>query len=198
MNRFVFVKLAVAVALVCGLAGSASAQLSGILSGETPAPKPIDTDRAAMTSPETVKSLPRLGSEFTILAPSGKTFNAFAHVIGVADRWIDVKTGSPESPFSEMDRHLSSAGYRRTEGLDVSHRQGVKKVIVYGTVKPDGDVLAITAAAVQLADGTWSSKVGSMAVIGFARPAQLTGTAYGTIVAVYERQDSRPSPFAVR
>lgn len=196
MVRFVFGKWMVAIVLMAGMAGSASAQLSGLISGET---KPENPDRAMLTSAEVVKSLPRLGANFTILAPSSKSYNAFGHVLGTTDRWINPEVGSAEAPLQKIDELLSASGYRRAEGLNASPQRGVQKLVVYGKLKPDGDIETVTAAAVQLADGTWSSKLGGAAVIGFDKPEQLTGPAYGAVVGIYERPtQKRPSPFVIR
>jgi len=204
MSRFIFTS--VAVALVCGFGGSASAQSGWLAGGEVqtiaqkpvvgtkpvvskvPAPAPVAVDeKATFQTPELVKYLPRLGSDFRILYPASKSYNAYAYLIGVNDRWMDVATGPAENPLEGMDRHLASAGYRRSEGLDASLRVGVQKIVVYATVKPDGDIDTIQSAAVQMADGSWSAKIGGMAVIQFSKVNQLCGPNYGRPVAVYER-----------
>lgn len=198
MSRLIVVKLAVAAVVVCGLAGSASAQLSGLISGETKVAK-ADPERAPYESPDVAKSLPRLGADFKIVKPASKTYNAFSYVVGVTDRWINPEMGPAGQPFEKLDALFGEHGFRRASGIDMSLKSGVKKIAVYGKLKSDGEVEQVTAAALQGSDGTWSSKTGGLAVIGFERPEQLTGPAYGAIVAVYEKvEHRRPSPFAIR
>lgn len=210
MSRLFFVKLALAVALLCGFAGNASAQVSGGLVGGglsflpekvTAAPplkvkkvavKESQPDlRAAFFSEEITKALPRLGQNFKVLAPADKNYNAYAYAIGVNDRWINVEMGSEAEPLSGMDDFLGQAGYSRLEDLDTSLQRGMQKIVVYATVKPDGDIAQVQSVAVQMKDGSWSSKIGGMAVIGFAKLDQLNGPTYGRPIAVYVRQAPR-------
>src|SRR5262245_832957 len=120
MSRFIFVKLALAVALLCGFAVNASAQITGGVVGggisflpekTAVAPKPKVASKVAVKkpvavketqpdlkapflAPEIVKALPRLGENFRVLAPADSKYNAYAYAIGVTDQWINIPTGS--------------------------------------------------------------------------------------------------------
>ena len=77
-------------------------------------------------------------------------------------------------------------GYGRVKGLDLSVTTGVQKVVVYATMT-NGRIASVTHAAVQERTGTWTSKLGKLALIRHRTPEALNGPVYGQPVAVYIR-----------
>lgn len=147
----------------------------------------MDDYRAAFLTAAMRKQFPRLGTNFTVLGPATKDYNAYSYVRGITDRWLAPEAGTLVNPFAGVDRFLGQDGYRRLPRFDGSVRPGKQKVVVYATVQPDGDIKEITSAALQQSDGSWASKVGSLALIRTSTPELLRGPSYGLAVAVYER-----------
>lgn len=69
--------------------------------------------------------------------------------------------------------------------LDFSLQRGVDKIVLYGKISHGR--IVVTHQARQLRDGTWSSKLGKMALICHATPDALNGLSYGRPLAVYYR-----------
>jgi hypothetical protein len=127
---------------------------------------------------------PRLG-DFEVLDPTvGKRYNCIAHSLGIHSRWVNPKTGPAERPLEYMDLLYRKKGYRRATGLDYRLVRGLKKVVVYGHVS-GRRIRLVTHAAIQEADGTWTSKLGQLPLIRHRRPQDLSGPSYGRPVAVY-------------
>lgn len=136
--------------------------------------------------PEIMEAFPRLNL-FEVRAPSTKEYNCIAHSLGEYSRWVSPETGPKDDILCHMDRLYAARGYKRLEKLDLGLRPGKQKVVVYMTVRPDGDWDQVTHAAVQESDGTWSSKCGQLPLIRHPTPDSLRGSAYGMPAAVYER-----------
>ena len=86
-----------------------------------------------------------------------------------------------------MDRMYKAKGYTRVKGLDFRLVRGLKKVVVYAHVA-GGRIREVTHAAVQEADGTWTSKLGQLPLIRHSNPQALSGPSYGQPVAVYVKR----------
>src|SRR5262245_51941003 len=127
------------------------------LPGGSPTPPPqTDQDRAAFLTPEVQRLFPRLGTNFKVLAPASKIYNAWSHVLGITDRWLVPENGTAENPLAGVDRFLAQGGYQRMSAFDLSVQPGKQKVVVYATVTPDGSIQELKAATLQQADGTWA------------------------------------------
>jgi len=59
--------------------------------------------------------------------------------------------------------------------------------VVYALRRRDGSIKEVTHAALQLRDGTWTSKLGKLALIRHRTPQDLDGPSYGVPIAVYVR-----------
>lgn len=177
--------------LVVFSAVAANAQQPPYLAGLATAPSApaaaAPSNREAFLTADIKKAFPRLGERFSVLARASKDYNAYSFVLGITDRWLQPETGTSENPFAGVDKFLAQASYRRLPTFDLNPRPGTQKVAVYATLQPDGDVMQITHAAVQGADGKWSCKVGSFGVIQIDDLSQLRGPTYGLPVAIYER-----------
>jgi type VI secretion system secreted protein VgrG len=107
--------------------------------------------------------------------------------MGVQSRWISLTTGPAKNPFATLDRALGTRGYRRLSELDDGLTPGVQKVVAYGYVGRTGAVRAVKHVALQAADGTWTSKLGHLALIRHPRVESLSGPSYGRPIAIYAR-----------
>lgn len=171
MKRLRWHPRAVALVLACLAVGSARAES-------------LDESRArqALLSPTMRESFPRLKNAFTVLKPSTQTYNCIAWSIGTTREWV-----WPGDRVADFDGLYARHGYSRQPGLNLALEPGKCKVVVYATLNPDATINAVTHAAVQGPDGSWTSKLGSMALIRHATPGALRGRTYGTPVAVYVR-----------
>ncbi|MFO0969070.1 MAG: hypothetical protein U0793_26245 [Gemmataceae bacterium] len=134
------------------------------------------------------RDFPRLGARFEVIDPYiGKRYNCIAHSLGIHGRWVNPETGPSTAPLSKMDRMYTAKGYRRVSGLDFRLATGLQKVVVYAKVS-GGRITSVTHAAIQEADGSWSSKLGQLPLIRHATPESLNGPSYGVPVAVYVRK----------
>jgi hypothetical protein len=152
-----------------------------------PKPAPPRSRYAAeyreMTKPYWRRSFPNLGARYEVLAPStgnkGKgAYNCIAHTLRVYHVWV-----WPGSRVADFDRVYGRAGYRRVRGLDFSYQPKVDKVVLYAKVVK-GRVVC-THGSRQLADGTWTSKLGGGPLIRHATPNSVAGPSYGRPIAVY-------------
>jgi hypothetical protein len=149
--------------------------------------KHLDARRAVL---RTVADFPVLGGNFEVLDPyTGTGYNCISHSLGIYDRWVNPLTGPATQPLVHMDRMYREKGYRRVNGLDFATHSGVRKIVVYAKVE-GGKIKDVTHAAVQEADGKWSSKLGQLPLIRHLDPQALNGPCYGVPVAVYEKRVS--------
>jgi hypothetical protein len=134
-------------------------------------------------------SFPRLLSNFEVVAAPTRAYNCIAWSLGYQDRWLNPVTSSAPNRLAGMDRLYAQQGYRRLRGLDFSYRPGYQKVVVYATLA-DGAINKVTHAAIQSADGAWTSKLGESPRIKHLYPDDVAGGLYGALVAVYVRRVS--------
>jgi hypothetical protein len=144
-------------------------------------------DRIALETPELRADFPKLGENFEVLGPQTKDYNCIAHTLGLHDKWVNPVTGPADNPMAPMDALYAQAGYTRVPGLDFRLEPGKQKVVVFATLNADQTVQEITHGTIQEKDGTWTSKLGSMALIRHADPDALDGPVYGRPIAVYVR-----------
>jgi hypothetical protein len=129
------------------------------------------------------KSFPVLGGKYDVIGPATQKYNCIAWSLGVTSRWV--WPGTSLSAFDDLD---SQFGYKRMSKMDFSVQPGVEKIVLYGKYT-DGKFEA-THQAHQNPDGTWTSKLGKMALIRHNSPDSLDGPDYGKPVAVYYRKKS--------
>jgi hypothetical protein len=127
------------------------------------------------------KSFPKLGSKYEVLGPATPKYNCIAWSLGVTTRWV--WPGTSMSSFDDLD---SQYGFRRVKKMDYSVQTGIEKVVLYG--KWTNGKFEATHQCKQMSDGTWTSKLGKMALIRHASPESLDGPDYGVPVAVYTRK----------
>jgi hypothetical protein len=144
-------------------------------------------DRAALETAELRADFPKLGDDFEVMAPASKDYNAFSYITGDQTHWVNPEMGTPDAPLARIDQIFAAAGFTRTTGLDFGLEAGKQKAVLYASLNPDGTIKEITSAALQEHDGTWSSKLGSMALIRHHDPDALDGPVYGMPIAVYVR-----------
>lgn len=152
------------------------------------------------------KGFPNLGTEFEVLAPATghpdvdaipawkKTYNCIAWSLGITDRWV-----WPGQSMIAFDELYAKHGYKRLTTRDTGLKAGYEKVVLYGKHEAvqlkgaDGKareeaLFVATHAAKQEADGTWTSKLGGLALIKHPRPEAVSGEGYGDPIAVYARK----------
>lgn len=135
---------------------------------------------------------PNLG-RFEVLAPStGKAgekgaYNCIAHSIKVYSRWV-----WPGTTVADFDKLYGSYGYRRVKGLDYRFDKRYEKIVLYAKVNKGK--WECTHGARQLADGTWTSKLGAGPLIRHERPESVAGPSYGKPIAVYVKLRKLKNP----
>jgi hypothetical protein len=176
----------VALALLAG-GGVANAQMK-------PAPKPgtFAAEERALASPGWMRDFPRL-HRWEVLAPSTGdskvkgSYNCIAHSMRIYHKWVWPQGASVQ----EFDQLYGSLGYRRTRTLDYRFDPKVEKVVLYATRRSDGS-FNCTHGSRQLADGTWTSKLGGGPLIRHPTPDCVGGGLYGEPIYVYVRQRKQP------
>jgi hypothetical protein len=176
----------VALSLAClfGAPSYAKAQ-----SGETPriVSQKLDTqveeeERQSLERPELQASFPRLGNKFIVLGPSTREYNCIAWTLGITYEWV-----WPGENVEAFDKLYATHGYARQEGLNLAVEKGKQKIVIFASLNRDGTINKVTHGVVQEKDGTWTSKLGGMALIQHPNLEVLRGPSYGTPVAVYTR-----------
>ena len=161
---------------------------------EHAAKRPLDhtrnsTDRIRLVSSDQRASFPRLGEEFEVLAPATVTYNCIGWSLGHTRSWVwPTVSGQPASLY-HFDGLYRYYGFYRVAGLDYSRQPGLDKVVLYASQQPDGRI-APTHAALQMTDGSWSSKLGSLPLIRHLHPNDVAGPSYGSPWVLYVRPRS--------
>jgi hypothetical protein len=162
---------------------------SRIASAQQPAPAVQgieETDarleRLELTGPHHKNAFPRLGDNFKVLAPSTRKYNCIAWSIGKSTEWV-----WPGSNLADFDLLYGERGYVRQKDLNLAVVPGKQKIVVYATLNCDATIREVTHAALQQPDGSWTSKLGGLALIQHPTLESLRGPVYGTPVAVYIR-----------
>jgi len=152
-----------------------------VLHAVTPLDKDRFRDERNVLETQYRTAHPNLLTNYEVLGPSSpeRTYNCVAWSVGITKRWV-----WPGSSLEDFDRLYAKHGYRRASNMDFRLKKGVRKIVLYGLVNDDGTVKC-THAARQEANGTWTSKLGKLALIRHLRPDDVTGPSYGEPVAVY-------------
>ena len=136
---------------------------------------------------------PRLASEgYQVTSEPSPDYNCIAYAAGYTDRWWAHVDGPEDeyywpgyasrTPFiHSLVEVFAGLGYEPSENADQEARY--TKVALY--VNEQGKW---THAAVQLTDGTWSSKLGPDEDIRHRTPESLTGASYGTVHCIMRRR----------
>jgi type VI secretion system secreted protein VgrG len=148
-------------------------------------PSWVSAERAGLETAQMARDFPRLGRSYALLAPSTRTYNCIAWSLGITDRWV-----WPGANVSDFDGLYGRQGYRRLGNLNYRTQPGVDKLVLYAKRKADGS-WECTHAARQMANGTWTSKLGALPLIGHRTPGDVSGPSYGVPIAVYVRSARR-------
>jgi hypothetical protein len=153
-------------------------------------------ERARLLTQQTRTDFPRLGHKFEILGPATghvnfgdlDAYNCIAWSLGIVNQWVwlNQSKGHPFHVYQAWDKLYASAGYSVVPGMDFSFKPGYQKVVLYGH-NTGGGLVDITHAALQLSDGSWSSKLGGDPLIRHANPDDVAGGLYGNPLRVYIR-----------
>jgi hypothetical protein len=145
-------------------------------------------ERPFFEGEEDRRLFPHLGDAFEILGPSTMAFNCIAHSLGKTDDWINPQTGPTGDPLVQMEQLYRDNRYTNSNSVDCSLTIDEVKLAVYALIDEHDTIQEVTHAAIQDADGTWTSKIGGGPLIRHATPEALHGPAYGKVVAVFVKQ----------
>ncbi len=182
-------RLTAAAAALTGLLLAGGAALAQVKIAPPPNTYERDAKMVAW-DPGYKKSFPLLRN-FEVLAPSTAPdkksgYNCIAHSIRNYTTWV-----WPGNKLSDFDALYGRHGYRRTKTLDYRFDARYEKIVLYAKVGPNGQ-LDCTHGSRQLADGTWTSKLGSGPLIRHDDPNSVGGPTYGKPVFVYVRPRKQP------
>lgn len=151
---------------------------------EDPVLLPLDQmklpDIRGVVDRDSFRSFPYLGKRYEVLGPATRRYNCIAWSLHITDRWV-----WPGDRVSDFDRLNGRYGYRRLDKLDYVRRPFIDRIVLYGH-RTQGRIQA-THQARQLADSSWSSKLGGLPLIRHLKPEDVDGNVYGIPVAVYTR-----------
>ncbi len=116
------------------------------------------------------------------------TYNCIAWTVGNVGQWVwnpQWQTGNATS----MSAMYQSLGYSRTSAGNTGLQLGFQKVAVYATFGARGGI-SITHGALQMSDGTWTSKMGQTPLVRHETANSVAGNqgVYGSVVAVFVRR----------
>jgi hypothetical protein len=132
-------------------------------------------------------SFPRLGAAYEVLGKATPAYNCVAWALGRDDRWIWPAAQGHAAGFDDFDALFRTHGYRRLSALNYDRAAGYDKLVLYAKRNGSG-ALEPTHSARQLADGSWSSKLGKLPLIRHLHPDDIDGGTYGQAHAVYVRR----------
>ena len=142
------------------------------------------------------KECPRLAKEgYAVTSDPDAEYNCIAYAAGHKTSWWSHVDGyhwpnaSRTPAINSLVEVFEGLGFERC--ANVSHEQGFTKVALY---EKNGEWKH---AAVQLEDGTWSSKLGMDEDINHQSPESVTGDLYGQVHCIMRRA-KRWVPFACR
>jgi hypothetical protein len=153
-----------------------------------PGTRPLDpmrnaTERGHLATARERHGFPRLGEDFEVLAAATESYNCISWSVGSMSSWYWPRDAATLDVFDAVYAHY---GFRRVAGLDYKLAAGQDKVVLYARRDGEGGV-ELTHAARQLADGSWSSKLGSLPLIRHLHPDDVAGPAYGVPYVLYVR-----------
>ncbi len=173
------------------LAGTGIAHAESVPRKPGPKADRYTDDYRTMESAGWKKDFPNLG-RYEVLAsatPKGKKkvlYNCIAHTIRDYNKWV-----WPGAKVSDFDRLYGAHGYKRISKLDYKFDPSLDKIVLYAKKNKDGQI-ECTHGSRQLADGTWTSKLGQGPLIRHSTPGAVSGPSYGKPVAVYVKSRRTP------
>lgn len=124
---------------------------------------------------------------------SGRRYNCFAFTLGELSVPVQPKSGrhvlNPNEPFEGMTEMYKEKGYTLAQEAPrlTFGATGKSRIVVYGKVE-GGKIVEFTHAAIQEADGMWTSKMGPDGpLVRHAHPRDVQSKTLGEPVAIYER-----------
>ena len=185
-------RLIVLAFVTLALTGAGVARAAEITPKPGPAAGKYSPEYKAMDEASWKAEFPNLGN-YEILAPftgndakKKPVYNCISHTLRIYHRWE-----WPGKDVSDFDRLYGEAGYKRIRKLDYTYDAKLEKIVLYAKKKKDGSI-ECTHGARQLADGTWTSKLGGGPLIRHDTPESVAGPSYGKPVAVYVRARKTP------
>ena len=115
-------------------------------------------------------AFPNLKGDYEVLRPHTKVYNCIAWSLGITNQWV--WPGDTIGKFDQLNGRFH-------------YRPGTEKIVQYA-VSQNGR-LVVTHQARQVADGTWTSKLGQLPLIRHRTPYAVDNTIYGQPVTVYVR-----------
>jgi hypothetical protein len=149
------------------------------------------SEREKLTDAERRTGFPRLGEHFEVLAPATFTYNCIGWSLGISGSWVWPTERGVVAYLHHFDALYGYYGFQRVQGLDYKRQPSHDKVLLYAVRNADGRIQP-THAALQMADGSWTSKVGTLPLIRHLHPHDLAGPSYGVPYVMYVR--ARPLP----
>jgi hypothetical protein len=140
----------------------------------------FDTRRLAYERGPVDVAFPQLKGDYEVLRPHSRRYNCISWSLGISVQWI-----WPGDDIEKFDQLNGRYRYKRLGRLDLSHRPGTEKIALYA-ISQNGR-LAVTHQARQMADGTWTSKLGQLPLIRHRTATAIDNASYGRPVAVYAR-----------
>lgn len=125
-------------------------------------------------------SFPYLKQDYEVWGGSTPNYNCIAFSLGITTRWV-----WPGTTLADFDKLDGQYGYHRMSTLDYSLQPGIQKIVLYG--KMVNGQFEATHQALQMPDGSWESKLGSLGLVRHLTPGFLDGPGYGQPYAVYWR-----------
>lgn len=136
------------------------------------------------------KKFPEIGPSKVEIVPQWRPgrYNCFGFTLGELSVPVQPSTArvlDPADPFKYVSEMYARKGYTLSRGLDF-RSTGRGKIVVYGRLE-GGKIVEFTHAAIQEADGMWTSKLGPEGpLVRHATPGAVSGAINGVPVAVYE------------
>jgi hypothetical protein len=161
-----------------------------------PANRPLNhalnaDERDKLTTQDQRDSFPRLNEEYEVLAPASASYNCIGWSLGTTSSWVWPTEGGQPVYLHHFDSLYASHGFRRVARLSFKRVPGMEKIVLYGVRRSDGSGQP-THAAVQMSDGSWSSKLGSLPLIRHLHPNDVAGPSYGAPWVMYVRRRLPP------
>jgi hypothetical protein len=160
-----------------------------------PRQRPLDQERNTPERPklstaEHRAGFPRLGDEYEVMGEGSVAYNCIGWSVGNTTAWVWPGQAGQDIQLADFDSLYSYYGFRRVAGLDYKPVPGSDKVVLYALRRADGSI-SLTHAALQLRDGSWSSKLGSLPLIRHLHPDDVAGPSYGVPYVLYVRPRNR-------
>jgi hypothetical protein len=190
MNRFCRKSVLLSLCLLA-LTGTGIANAESVPRKPGPKRDRFTADYQTMESAGWKKDFPNLG-RYEVLAsatPKGKKkilYNCIAHTLRTYDKWV-----WPGASISDFDKLYGAHGYKRISKLDYRFDARVDRIVLYAKKNKDGRI-ECTHGCRQLADGTWTSKLGQGPLIRHTTPGAVSGPSYGKPIAVYVKSRRTP------